>query len=40
MAQQPNFSMAEYVAAILPDVQYYEYVAITDDQREKAKERY
>lgn len=40
VAQEPNFSMPEYVAAILPNVKYYEYVAITNEQREKAKERY
>lgn len=38
IAKNPDFCLADYIAAILPQVKYYEYVAIRDEDRERAKD--
>ncbi|XP_058984362.1 dynein regulatory complex subunit 3 isoform X2 [Musca domestica] len=40
LAQESEFSLSDYIAAILPKLKYYEYVAIGDEQRESARRRF
>ncbi|XP_073824605.1 tbCMF46 [Musca autumnalis] len=40
LAQESEFSLCDYVAAILPNLKYYEYVAIKEEQRESARARF
>ncbi|XP_030376687.1 dynein regulatory complex subunit 3 [Scaptodrosophila lebanonensis] len=40
IATKPDFSLSQYCIAILPKLNYYEYVFIKDEVREEAKERY
>ncbi|XP_022220110.1 dynein regulatory complex subunit 3 isoform X2 [Drosophila obscura] len=40
IAQQPNFPLSLYVIAILPQLNYYEYVFIKADTREAARKRF
>ncbi|XP_075151603.1 tbCMF46 isoform X2 [Haematobia irritans] len=40
VGNEADFSLCDYIAAILPNLKYYEYIAIKEDQREKAKARF
>lgn len=40
IANETNFQMDLYVAAVLPGVKYYEYKTITEEMRHKGRERY
>ncbi|XP_013098384.2 dynein regulatory complex subunit 3 [Stomoxys calcitrans] len=40
VGNEADFSLSDYVAAILPKLKYYEYVAINEDQRKKARSRF
>lgn len=38
MCKKEGFSLREYIAAVLPNLKYYEYMAIKDEEREKGRE--
>ncbi|KAM7352445.1 tbCMF46 isoform 2-T2 [Cochliomyia hominivorax] len=40
ISKDSKFCLADYIAAILPQLKYYEYVAIKDEDRQRAKKRY
>ncbi|XP_065356813.1 dynein regulatory complex subunit 3 [Calliphora vicina] len=40
LSNDPEFCLMDYIAAVLPHVKYYEYVAIKNEDRQRAKERY
>ncbi|XP_046810039.1 dynein regulatory complex subunit 3 [Lucilia cuprina] len=40
LCNNPEFCLVDYIAAVLPHVKYYEYVAIKNEDRQRAKERY
>lgn len=40
IAKQPDFPLSEYITAILPQLNYYEYVFIKDEMREAAQKRF
>lgn len=40
IAKQPDFPLSEYITAILPQLNYYEYVYIKDEMREAAQKRF
>uniref|UniRef100_A0A1A9ZVT4 Dynein axonemal assembly factor 1 homolog n=1 Tax=Glossina pallidipes TaxID=7398 RepID=A0A1A9ZVT4_GLOPL len=40
VSERLDFDLSEYVAAVLPNVQYYEYMSIKEEDRLKAKETF
>lgn len=40
IAKQPDFPLSEYITAILPQLNYYEYVFIKDEMREAAQKKF
>lgn len=40
VTERLDFNVSEYVAAVLPNVQYYEYISIKEEDRLKAKETF
>ncbi|XP_061387278.1 dynein regulatory complex subunit 3 [Musca vetustissima] len=40
VSQESDFSLSDYVAAVLPNLKYYEYMIIKEEQRESARERF
>lgn len=40
IAKQPDFPLSEYITAMLPQLNYYEYVFIKNEMREAAQKRF
>lgn len=40
IAKQPDFPLSEYITAMLPQLNYYEYVFIKNEIREAAQKRF